>query len=135
VVQHDCHRLTPRPHHHRHILLGPPEATGGQSQQPAIWKYGNVEFYFDQAGGLNMIHLDTFDGPDNVPVGWGGLQLEPGIIRCGLPLEEFLEVMGSGQLREEPELQRVVVAFPSGVEVGFTADDGLFALWCIWRHG
>ena len=53
-------------------------------------------------------------------------------MREGLPLGELLASAGSGQVRPEPQFERVVVSFPSGVEVGFTLDDGLFALWRKW---
>ena len=54
-------------------VFGPPEATGGQSRrhrQPSIWKYGDAQFFFGRPGGLHMVHLDTFFGPDGAPEGW-----------------------------------------------------------------
>jgi hypothetical protein len=116
-------------------VFGPPEATGGQSRrhrQPSIWKYGDIQFFFGRPGGLHMVHSDTFFGPGGRPEGWGGLRLEPWCVRDGLPLGELLSVAGSGQVRSEPQFERVVVSFPSGVEVGFTPDEGLFGLWRKW---
>jgi hypothetical protein len=119
--------------------FGAPEATGGESRRhrrPSIWKYGDVQFFFGRSGGLRMVHLDTFFGPDGKPEGWGGLQLEPWCVRAGLPLAEFLAaafaVGCEGRVTREPRYERVVVSFPSGVEVGFTPDDGLFGLWRAW---
>ena len=44
------------------VALGEPEATGGETRKhrrPNIWKYGDVEFFFDRAcGELDMIHID-----------------------------------------------------------------------------
>src|SRR4051812_13318113 len=80
-------------------VFGLPEATGGQSRRyrrPSIWKYGDVEFFFGRSGGLRMIHLDTFHGPEGAPAGWGGLQLESWCVRKGLPLNDFLVAARSG---------------------------------------
>lgn len=116
-------------------LFGPPEATGGQTRRhrrPSIWKYGDTQFFFRRPGRLHMVHLDTFSGPGGIPEGWGGLQLEPWCVRESLTLEEFLAVAGPGEVRPEPQFERVVVSFQSGVEVGFAPEDGLFGLWRTW---
>jgi hypothetical protein len=116
-------------------VFGLPEATGGQSRrhrEPSIWKYGDIQFFFGRPGGLRMVHLDTFFGPGGMPEGWGGLRLEPWCVRKGLPLDEFLAAAGAGRVLPEPQLERVVVFLPSGVEAGFAPDDGLFGLWRAW---
>jgi hypothetical protein len=116
-------------------IFGPPEATGGQSRRhrrPSIWKYGDIQLFFAQPGGLRMVHLDTFVGHGGVPVGWGGLRLEPWCVREGLTLGEFTAAAGAGQVRPEPQFERVVVTLPSGVEVGFTLDERLFGMWRAW---
>src|SRR4051794_27422331 len=68
-------------------ILGEPEDVGGVSRKHrrlVIWKYGDVEFYFSRAsGGLEMVHIDRFTGPGGSPQGWGGLQIDPWVIREG----------------------------------------------------
>jgi hypothetical protein len=126
-------------------LFGPPEATGGQSRRrrrSTIWKYGDPQFFFEWPGGLQMVHIDTFFGPDRKPKGWGGLQLDPWCIRAGLPIAEFLspasDVQCAWQVRNEPVYDRDVVVLASGVEVGFAHKEefdpigGLFGLWRKW---
>ena len=36
------------------------------------------------------------------------------------------------QVRHEPQFERVVASFPTGVEVGFAPESGLFGLWRAW---
>jgi hypothetical protein len=53
--------------------------------QSAIWKYGDVEVYFDDEDRVHLIHFDWF----KVPAGGPTLQLSPWVIRQGLPLNEL----------------------------------------------
>jgi hypothetical protein len=72
-------------------ILGAPDDTGGTSRkhrEPAIWRYGDVEFHFDvRDGGLWLIHLDDFD----LPSGGKSIALDPWIIRGSLTLAEAEE--------------------------------------------
>jgi len=68
--------------------LGAPDDVGWGSRkhrQPAIWKYGDVEFHFGREGdALFLIHLDEFD----VPSGGKFVGLDPWVIRGSLTLLE-----------------------------------------------
>ena len=116
-------------------VAGEPEATGGTSRkhrQPIIWKYGDVEFYFSRSrGGLEMIHIEQFSGADGSPQGWGGLQVDPWVIREGLAQAEFARALESARLsfavRPEPAWKQEVVVMASGVEVGFVSEPDEFS--------
>jgi hypothetical protein len=107
-------------------VVGEPEATGGTSRkyrQPVCWKYGDVEFYFSRtSGGLNMIHIDRFSGPDGSPQGWGGLQVDPWIIRGWMAQDVFVSALEADGIahvvRPEPTWIQEIVEV-SGVEIGF----------------
>jgi len=94
---------------------------------PAVMKYGDVEFHFQPDTGLMwLIHIDRFTGPLRVPVGWGGCQIDPWVIKEGMPraeLEQELERAALPYVLEfKPELYQERLALRSGVEVGFTID-------------
>ena len=124
-------------------VLGPPEMTGGETRRykkPCIWKYGNVEFYFDWLAGLDMIFWDTFSGPNGEPEGWGQLELDPWCIREGLSLNDFTREAHNkgcgGEIIREPHLGRDLVRFASGVEVAFERAESAFTpvgLSGVWR--
>jgi hypothetical protein len=107
--------------------FGKPEATdipSRKQRQPSIWKYGDVEFHFLQpAGVLTLIHLDRFSAPEGKPEGWGGLHLEPWIVREGLAVEDFVAAVRqlgvAYRFRPQPECNQEVVELASGVKVGF----------------
>ena len=69
--------------------LGPPEThdTGSRKHPyPTIWKYGDIEFFFEQYrrdGCLQMVYLDDFE----IPKGWGQLVVEPWNLHGGLTCE------------------------------------------------
>jgi len=130
-------------------LLGEPEVTGvpqsRKNRRPLIWKYGDVEFIFDHywqdvcgwhEGKLVSLYMDYFDS--GAPQGWGGLELEPWIVRNGLPLAQFEDAvaqLGFGYRIEpgdEPSVTRVLLQ--SGVTAEFEQDEdtltapGLFNL-------
>ena len=117
------------------VALGEPEATGGESRKhrrPNIWKYGDVEFFFDRVGGeLDMIHIDRFNGSGGTPEGWGGLQLDPWVIRAGLAREVFIHAVEDAgcdyTVRFEPQFNQAVVVLRSGVEVGFVCEPDEFS--------
>ena len=111
--------------------FGQPEDVDADSVEgrraPAIMKYGDVEFHFQPDTGLMwLIHIDRFSGPGRVPVGWGGCQIDPWVIKEGVPragLERELERAALRyvlELRLELDQERLVL--PSGVKVGFTID-------------
>jgi hypothetical protein len=107
--------------------FGAPEDVGGTSREyrrPTIWKYGDVEFHFPAPGDeLALIHIDYFNGPGETPHGWGGLELDPWVIRVELAREALVraveEVGRPWSLRDDPLFNQSVVVLPSGVEVGF----------------
>jgi hypothetical protein len=108
-------------------VLGPPEATGGTSRRqrrPVAWKYGDIEFHFARPDGtLCLIHLDRFSAAGGCPAGWGELEIEPWVIKEGLPRDAFLAAIEEAGLkyaiRPEPQYNQEVVVLASGIEVGF----------------
>jgi hypothetical protein len=116
-------------------VLGPPEGTGGTSRKhrrPIIWKYGDLEFYFDrQSATLCTIFIDQFTADDRAPQGWGGLRIEPWIVREGLPQGVFLaglrDLRSPYTVRSDTLLKQDVVCLSSGVEVGFIVESEPFS--------
>jgi hypothetical protein len=111
--------------------FGQPEDADADSAKrrrpPAIMKYGDVEFHFHHPGtGLWLIHIDRFSGPGGVPIGWGGCQIDPWVIKERMSragLERELERAALRYVLElRPELDQERLVFPSGVKVGFTLD-------------
>ncbi|MCM3869444.1 MAG: hypothetical protein ND895_01935 [Pyrinomonadaceae bacterium] len=93
-------------------ILGIPEDTGGTSNKyrnPSIWKYGDVEFHFeDGADNLWLIHLDDFDVPSCGVL----VDLDPWVISGSLTLAQA-----------ESQLLQSGLALESrtgGLEDGFT---------------
>ncbi len=108
-------------------LFGEPEATGGTSRRwrrPLIWKYGDLDFHFSGPDGvLVLVHLDRFSAGAGCPGGWGRLEIEPWVIREGLPRDTFIAAIKQAGLkytvRPEPQYNQEVVVLASGVEIGF----------------
>ena len=105
--------------------LGKPDdfsITESQPELPAMFKYGDVEFYFDYDDD-NLIYLraDSFD----LLNGGHALQFDPWFLRQGTPLrevEEQLTAYGIGYQRialldVSPDTMTIETA--SGVELGF----------------
>jgi hypothetical protein len=111
--------------------FGQPENVEADSvkrrRAPDILKYGDVEFHFqsDDAG-LWLIHIDRFSGPAGVPVGWGGCQIDPWVIKEGILRAEFereLERAGLPYILElKPKIDQERLVLPSGVKLGFEID-------------
>lgn len=109
--------------------FGQPETTGGQSRKhkrPNIWKYGDVEFFFERdSGELHLVHIDHFSGDGGAPEGWGELRLEPWVVREGLSRDVFEQTLASAGLPytvvPQPSLNQCLVSVPAGVVVGFIA--------------
>jgi hypothetical protein len=107
--------------------FGAPEATGGESRKhrnPTIWKYGDVEFFFNRTSRLlDLIHVDRFTGPSGAPAGFGGLRVDPWIVRAGLPRQAFCTALvetGIGYVSGRvPRLPQQIVSLDSGVELCF----------------
>ena len=110
--------------------FGEPEDVDGESvkrrRAPAIMKYGDVEFHFQPDTGLWLIHIDRFSGPGGVPIGWGGCQIDPWVIKEGVPragLERELERAALPYVLElRPKLDQERLVLPSGVKLGFEID-------------
>lgn len=115
--------------------LDAPEDTGGGSRKcrrPSIWKYGDIEFYFDRPGGiLWLVHLDRFTASGGFAQGWGRLRLDPWIVREGLAQDAFcVALKASGlkfEIRVEPQHNQEVVVLRTGIEVGFLSDPEPYA--------
>ena len=128
--------------------FGQPEDVDRQSVKaqrlPAIMKYGDVDFHFRPDTGLMwLINLDRFSGPGREPVGWGGCQIDAWVIKEGMPragLErELVRAALPYFLEPKPELLQERIVLPSGVEVGFTIDEGrphglAFVSFCLTRR-
>ena len=78
-----------------------------------------------------LIHLDRFTGDDDCPQGWGGLQIDPWIIREGLTKDVFLGAAKESGLvytiRPEPQYVPEVIVLSSGLEVGFLTRSGPYS--------
>jgi hypothetical protein len=116
-------------------VAGEPEATGGVSRkhrQPVIWKYGDVELRFSRvSGGLDMIHIDRFSSNEGAPQGWGGLRVDPWVIRERMSRDELLQALdGAGlayTLRPKPEWNQEIVVTQAGVKVGLVCQPDQFS--------
>lgn len=71
-------------------LLGPPDAFGccsakhaQRAESAGIWKYGDIEFHFDDDRRVALIFTDTFD---EQPEGGAAIDLDAWIFRKGLTL-------------------------------------------------
>ena len=115
---------------HLESAFGPPEATGGTSRkyrQPIIWKYGDIEFSFSrETGGMDLIHIDGFSNADCSPQGWGGLTVDPWIVRQGLSRRAFCHALDhaglSYSVRSEPGLRQEIVDLGSQAKVHFLTE-------------
>jgi len=68
-------------------IFGPPNAmstTINDDSLPAIWKYGDIEMHFEPSDNLSSIYTDEFD----VPSGGQAIDLDPWILRRGIPWSE-----------------------------------------------
>jgi hypothetical protein len=73
-----------------------------------------------------MIHIDRFSGRGGVPSGWGGLSVDPWVIRSGLSQEEFARAAEIAGLhfttRREHSTGQEVIDLDGGVRVGFVTE-------------
>jgi hypothetical protein len=111
--------------------FGEPEDVDYESvkrrRAPAIMKYGDVEFHFRLDTGLMwLIHIDRFSGPDRMPVGWGGCQIDPWVIKEGVPRAELERELERAALRYvlklRPEFNQERLMLASGFMLGFAID-------------
>ena len=78
-------------------ILGKPDAVGGVSnkyQNPSLWKYGDVEFCFNQQTRELSLIVITFWEP-GFPSGGSAIQLDPWLIKGGLKLNELCRSLKS----------------------------------------
>jgi len=70
--------------------IGPPTASGcphkGVDQ---VWRYGDIELLFDHEASPRIYSVETHMFDDR-PVGGGGVELDPWLIRDGLALPDFV---------------------------------------------
>jgi len=73
-------------------ILGEPDCVGGTSRKyrrPSIWKYGDIELFFDyQMRQISLISINFWE--DRYPSGGASIQLDPWIIRGGLRPDELI---------------------------------------------
>jgi hypothetical protein len=73
-------------------ILGEPDDVGGASRKhrwPSIWKYGDIELFFDyRTRQINLILINFWE--DGYPSGDAAIQLDPWIIKGGLRIDEFI---------------------------------------------
>jgi hypothetical protein len=114
--------------------LGPPTdwLAGKRVERSPLWKYGDVELYFDDAHKLRRIHFDWFE----VPTGGPTLELHPWVIRRGLPLPELEAALraedipyDSARDKYNPECVRAVTAARVDFLVQVEGDDDELGLW------
>ena len=73
-------------------LLGDPDDWGVSPKSlniADIWKYGDIEFYFDDSDILYMIFADTFD----VPNGGTSMMIDPWVVRMHLDHSTFKDAL------------------------------------------
>lgn len=73
--------------------LGEPDLWGGPDaksvQTAAIWRYGDVEFYFDKQGKLHQVFSDTFTGASGTLNGGLHCNIDSWIVREFMTLESL----------------------------------------------
>lgn len=88
-----------------------------------IWKYGDLELHFNRDE-VWLMHIDRFSGAGNAPVAGSHLDLHPWVLAGGLQLEAFIVALEESGLQHtvvvQPDLDRTLVTFASGVQVGFS---------------
>ena len=76
-------------------ILGEPDAVGGalrKYRESGVWKYGDVELFFDlQTGRLCLIVMNFWE--PNVPRGGLAINLDPWIIIGGLQLSNLVTAL------------------------------------------
>ncbi len=109
--------------------FGEPEDKGGTSRKyrrPAIWKYGDIEFFFSRDTEiLWLIHIDHFSS-EAYPRGWRQLELAPWIFQKFTPVDKITESLAAVQIDfisgidpADPELQYLVFLPVSKLELRF----------------
>ena len=94
-----------------------------RSEMAAVWKYGSIEIYFEDASGkVHMIFSDDFP-----LMGSETLQLDSWILREGLLLEDARLELDKGNLKyqvaEESLIGATRLDFESGVRLRFHPPD------------
>lgn len=123
--------------------FGPPETHGGGSRKhpyPTIWKYGDIEFFFQQYkrdGTLQMVFFDAF----TVPCGWGQLIIDPWQINNRLTQEAGEALLRENgiayQISKAPDPDCTNLVTKSGVTLQFVVNQsdgysfpiGLFSVY------
>lgn len=99
------------------------DAASPSPESAQIWKYGDVEIHFERDR-VWLVHIDRFSGSGGTPAGSANLQLDAWVVVEGLPLDSFVAALNQAGLPYatlvEPHLDRTLVTFPSGVQVGFS---------------
>ncbi len=108
--------------------IGPPDVVSVK-REPAIWKYGDVEFHFVQAA-LVLIHIDHFDPASGLPRTGERMRLDPWVIRQGIA-QSALEPHLQAQQLPFREVQRVepnvaVLRVGAGIQLYFVEQSGAF---------
>ena len=77
------------------------------------------------------IDIDRFSGNGKTPEGWGGLRIDPWVVREGLGKAEFIDALETAgiaySVRPRPEWKLDVVVTSSDVEVGFIVEADEFS--------
>ena len=90
-------------------LLGPPPSWSADDpmESASIWKYGDVEIFFESGGGdgkVWLIHIHHWH--NTKPWGGGGLAIDPWVIREGMLLNDL-----------ESALRQAAIAFDTRPDV------------------
>lgn len=79
-------------------IIGYPDCWSGSDanslETASIWKFGDIEFYFDVCDRLYMVYADNFD----VPSGGNAFSIEPWVVRMCCDVDVFKDALRSGQI-------------------------------------
>jgi len=70
------------------------------------------------------LHLDRFSGLGGVPIGGARVDLDPWLIVRDAPFNSVLAALQAAsfpcRVLSQPDFDRTLISFPSGVDLGFT---------------
>jgi hypothetical protein len=95
------------------LRLGKPTDWLARRPMPesGLWKYGDVEFHFDDDDRVWLIHCDNYT---DAPQGGGGLLLDPWVVRASLTLAQMEQALHDANGAFTSEVDRL---YPGRVEL------------------
>lgn len=101
------------------------------SRQPAILKYGDLEFHFGERGGqsLTLVFADTFTGTNGRPAFRNRVSLDAWVVETSLTFTQFLAHATASGLtscpRAHPDPTLTVFGTPAGGQIVFITSPDL----------